>query len=444
MKIKKIETNIKRKYLLHQTENISISPIHNLIENNKIYINSTYNYQTILGFGGAITESTGYALKKVNNEISNNIIEEYFSTKGLNYTLCRIPIGSSDFSTESYSYSYQKDLLDFTIERDDKYIIPVIKLAQKQNKNIQFFSSPWSPPAFMKDNNNLYNGGKLLNKYQKLWAEYLVKYVKSYLLEGINIDYMTIQNEPNATQNWESCKYTAQEEADLLKHYLFPTFKQNNLKTKFLIWDHNKDSILDRTVSCLVDNGVVDYVAGIAFHWYTGSHFQNLNLINKLFPDKLLIHTEGCTGYSNFKPKDELFNAEMYASEIIGDLNNGVNGFIDWNMVLQYNGGPNHKKNYCNSPIMINKNNTDYIKTPSFYYIAHFSKYIKPHSQRIHLSTFTDDILATAFKNPDNRIAIILFNKNDFNIEYNFCYKDYVFHDNLDSHAIVTLIIDGE
>ena len=443
MKIQKIETNIKRNLYLYKTDNIDISPTSNVIENDVIYVNSDFKFQTLIGFGGAITESAGYSLSTVSEENYNKILDEYFLSDNLNYSLCRLPIGSSDFSLESYSYSNQKDLSDFSIKRDMKYIVPTIKSAQKRNKNIKFLSSPWSPPAFMKDNNNLYNGGKLLNQYNQTWTEYLIRYIKAYNKENINIDYMTIQNEPNASQSWESCRYTAEEEADLLKNYLFPTFKQNNIKTKFLIWDHNKDAILERTINCCINNGALDYAAGIAFHWYTGSHFENLSTINKLFPEKLLIHTEGCTGYSYFKPKDELFNAELYASEIIGDLNNGVNGFIDWNIVLDYKGGPNHKNNYCNSPIMINKTNSGYIKTPSFYYIAHFSKYIKPDSQRIHLSTFNKNILATAFKNSDNSIVIVLLNKNDFNIEYNLCYNDYIFHDNLDSHAIVTLIING-
>lgn len=254
---------------------------------------------------------------------------------------------------------------------------------------------------------------------------------------------MTIQNEPNAKQSWESCNYDACEEADLLKNYLVPTFRANNIPMNFLIWDHNKDDILTRSIETLIKNGALDYAAGIAFHWYTGSHFENLNELHRLFTDKLLIQTEGCTGYSNFKPSDELFNAELYASEIIGDLNNGVNGFIDWNIVLEYNGGPNHKNNYCNSPIMINKKHTDYIKTPSFYYIGQFSKYIKPGAKRIHFSRFTNNIQITAFKNLDNSVIIVLLNTNDFNSEYNLCYKNYYFHDNLDSHAIVTFIIEN-
>ncbi len=442
MKIKKIETNIKRNFLFNETEKILYSNNKNL-ENNIIKIDDNYTFQNILGFGGAFTESTGYSLTTVPNNIHNKIMNDYFSKEGLNYNFCRLPIGSTDFSLDSYSYSYKDDLSDFSIQRDKKYIIPAIKAAQKINQNIKFLSTPWSPPAFMKNNNNVCNGGKLLDKYKDTWANYLVKYVKAYKNESIKIDYMTIQNEPNATQSWESCNYTAYDEANLLKKHLFPIFRKNGLDTKFLIWDHNKDSILERVKETLIDNATIDLACGIAFHWYTGSHFDSLDLINKLFPNKLLIHTEGCTGYSKFKLKDELFNAEMYASEIIGDFNNGTNAFIDWNMVLEYNGGPNHKKNYCNSPIMINKNHSDYIKTPSYYYIGHFSKYIMPGAKRIHSSKFSEKISAIAFKNPDNSVIINLLNTNNYNIEYNLCYNNCVFHDNLDSHAIVTFIING-
>ena len=440
MIIDKIETNIKRNLFLNEIPNIKLRSS-DIYEDNTITINTTSKFQEFIGFGGAFTESAGYALSTINSDIYNNILDDYFSKEGLNYNFGRLPIASNDFSLKSYSYSYKKDLSDFSIEQDTKYIIPTIKSALKRNKNMKFISSPWSPPAFMKSNKMLILGGKLRKKHMQTWADYLVKYVTKYKEQGINIDYMTIQNEPNISQLWESCRYTAEEEANLLINYLYPTFKENNLNTKFLIWDHNKDDIVERVNDCLLKYGAIDYADGIAFHWYTGSYFENLNTLNKSFPDKLLIHTEGCTGYSNFKPEDELFNAEMYATEIIGDLNNGTNCFVDWNLVLDYSGGPNHKKNYCNSPIMINKNKDGYIKTPSFYYIGQFSKYIKPNSRRIDINNPYKDIQITAFKNIDRTIAVILFNKNNFNIEYNFSYENCIFHDNLDSHAIVTLVI---
>ena len=441
MKIKKIETNIKRNMYLHQTDINNLKDFEDNIENQIIHIYPNISYQKIIGFGGAFTGSTCYVLDNIDNDMKNTIISEYFKKDGLNYSICRLPIGSSDFSLKSYSYSNKNDLSDFNVSEDLNYIIPTIKNAQSQNKNLEFLATPWSPPAFMKDNKNLYKGGKLKKEFKKLWASYLVKFVESYQKQGIPVSYITIQNEPNAAQSWESCTFTAEEEADFLKNYLYPTFKQNNLNTKFLIWDHNKDNILNRCTKTLVKYGALDYTSGIAFHWYTGTHFENIKILHDLFPNMLLFHTEGCTGYSKFKPQDELFNAQMYASEIIGDFNSGVNAFIDWNMVLDYNGGPNHKKNNCNSPIMINKNKTDYIKTPAFYYIAQFSKYILPGATRIGFSRFTEDINITAFKNEDNSIVVILLNKNSFNIEYNLCIGGKYFHDNLDSNAIVTFII---
>ena len=441
VKIRKIETNIKRNLYLHSSE-ISFSPLPSSLESNIIRIYPEYHFQSLLGFGGAITESAGYAFHSLSKDLQDEVIKECFSPNGLNYVLCRLPIGSCDFSIQSYSYSYQENLSDFSVKHDLKYIIPTIKAAQKENPSLSFLASPWSPPAFMKSNHRLSNGGKLLDNYKKVWANYLVKYIKSYQELGIPIDYMTIQNEPNAKQPWESCHYTAEEEANLLKYELYPVFRKYNLKTKLLIWDHNKDNILTRSTDILLKYHCLNEVAGIAFHWYTGGHFENLQLLSHLFPNQLLLHTEGCTGYSHFRPNDELFNAEMYAHEIIEDFNHGVHGFIDWNILLDYHGGPNHAKNYCNSPIMISKKKDNYIKTPAFYYISHISRYAKPNAKRIHFSKFSDNICVTSFQNPDKSVMIVLLNKTDKSIEYNLCYQNKTFHDNLDSHAIVTWIID--
>ena len=368
-------------------------------------------------------------------------MQEYFGEDGINYNFCRLPIASSDFSRKSYSYSQKQDLSDFSVEKDKEYIIPTIKKAQKINSQIKFLSSPWSPPKFMKSNKMLILGGKLEQKYKEQWIEYIIKYITEYKKENINIDYMTIQNEPNAVQIWESCLYTPEEEADLAINKLYPKLRENNLDTKILIWDHNKEKLFDRAMKEINNNKALEAISGIAFHWYTGDHFENISLIRELLPGKLLIHTEGCTGYSNFNKNDEVKNAEIYGHDIIGDLNAGVQGYIDWNMILDNKGGPNHKKNYCNSPIMINKDNTDYIKNLTFYYIGHFSKYIKKEAKRIAFSRYTQDIQITAFQNPDNSIVIVLLNETDNNREYNICIKDKVIHDNLDSHAIVTYVI---
>lgn len=440
MKVKKIETNLKRNLYLH-TSYVEFSNASKKKENQVIRINPNFSFQEILGFGGAFTESSCYILSQIDKKIANTILDEYFLDSHLNYQFGRISIGSCDFSLKPYSYSYKKDLSDFSIEHDRKYVIPIIKSAQKRNKNLKFIASPWSPPAFMKDNNSLVGGGKLLPEYANLWAQYLVKYVHHYQNEGIPISYMTIQNEPEAKQIWESCLYSSEQEATLLKNHLFPIFKRNGLNLSFFIWDHNKDKILERAMETLIDYNSLNYAKGIAFHWYTGGHFESLERLHHLFPNLLLFHTEGCTGYSHFKPQDELFNAEMYAYEIMEDFNHGANAFIDWNLVLDYKGGPNSVKNYCNSLIMIDKKGENYIKTPAFYYVSHLANYVKPQAKRIHFNKFSENFSVSAFQNSDKSVIIVLLNKMDKNVEYNLCFPQYTFHDNLDSHSIVTFVI---
>ena len=440
MNILKFETNYKRKLFFNKS-NYSYKNYSEKIENEIINIYPEIKYQSIIGFGGAFTEATGYSLSQLPKETQEQLINEYFSENFAHYSLCRLPIGSSDFSQKSYSYSNKSDLSDFSIEKDKKYIIETIKNAQRINPNIKFLASPWSPPKFMKSNKMLVLGGKLLDRYKQTWANYLVKYIKEYKKENINIDYITVQNEPNAIQVWESCLYSPDEEKDFVTNYLYPTFKVNHINTKILIWDHNKEKLYSRTKQELNTNKSLEAISGIAFHWYTGDHFENIKLIHEFFPGKLLIHTEGCTGYSKFNPNDEVHNAEIYAHDILGDLNSGVNGYIDWNMVLDYRGGPNHKFNYCNSPIMINKDNSNYIKNLSFYYISHFSHFINPGANRIAFSRYSSDIEVTSFKNIDNSIAIILLNRNNFNKEYNIVINNMVIHDNLDSQAIVSYLI---
>lgn len=258
MEIEKIETNLKRNLWLHSSRMKFSSPSKRK-ENQVISIHPEFTFQEFLGFGGALTESSCYVLSKLDNNLADEILNEYFTKEKLNYQFARISIGSCDFSLDSYSYSNKNDLSDFSINRDLRYVIPIIKSAQKRNINLKLLASPWSPPAFMKDNHHLFGGGKLLPSYKKLWVEYLIKYVQSYESHGIPISYMTLQNEPNATQIWESCLYSSADEADLLKNYLFPMFQKNGIHTQFLIWDHNKDMILERSMETLIEYNALNY-----------------------------------------------------------------------------------------------------------------------------------------------------------------------------------------
>lgn len=438
MEIVKVETNFKRN-LFWNVHRLKFNGKLKNMERGIINLYPEVKVQEIVGFGGAFTEASGYCLAKINHNQGSKIIEDYFSEDGLQYNFCRISIGSTDFSLSSYSYLKKPDINTFSIARDEEYIIPMIKKAFEKNPNLKFLATPWSPPAFMKSNKILNLGGKLLEKYKRSYAEYLTKFILEYQKRGIEIDYMTVQNEPNAIQVWESCLYYGAEEADFAKNYLEPEFVKNGIKTKILAWDHNKERLYTRAKE--VFEIAQSAVSGMAMHWYSGDYFEEIALTKNQFPNKLLFHTEGCTGFSHFRKEDEVKNGEMYAHDMIGDLNSGVSGFIDWNLILDHKGGPNHKRNYCNAPIMLNQDKTGYVKNLTYYYIGHFSKYIKSGARRIGFSKFTDKIEVNAFQNVDHSIVVVLLNRNDFNQEFNLHLNGEVFHDNLDSHAILTFVI---
>ncbi|MDD3187410.1 MAG: glycoside hydrolase family 30 protein [Bacilli bacterium] len=446
MLIEKIETNLsKRKF--HIKEEIKITEKSNT-ENNLIIIYPNITYQEIIGFGGAFTEASGYNLNKLNKEIANKIINDYFSIDGNNYNLCRTHINSCDFSLENYNYSNNPELKDFSIKRDKDFLIPTIKKAVSVNKSIKLLASPWSPPPFMKTNKKMNNGGKLLEKYYARWAEYLLKYIREYQKEGININYITIQNEPKATQSWESCLYSADQENKFINKYLFPLFQNAKINTKILLYDHNKEELYKRVNSIMKENLSQKSIYGAAFHNYSGDHFENIKISKEKFPNLFFIHTEGCNGYIrpyiNCNKRNQIKAAERYAHDIIGDLNSGANGYIDWNLLLDYNGGPNHQKNFCSAPIMLNKRGNNYYKMLSFYYIGHFSKHIKRGAKRIAISNYNSEIESTAFINLDKTIVIIILNRNNKEIEYNLTLNDKIYNNIILRHSILTLIIKEE
>ena len=243
MIFKKYETNYKLGKCLKLSEIDGFEESIEGKENNIVIVYPEIEYQEIIGFGGALTESSGFVFSKFPEDVKNKFIKDYFSEQAIGYNFCRLPIQSCDFSLSSYCYLDIDSLDNFSIKRDTEYIIPLIKAAQKENPTLKFISSPWSPSTFMKTNNNMCHGGKLKENYKKLWAQCICKYIQEYAKEGIKIDYITVQNEPDATQIWESCLYTADEEADFALNYLLEELNKNKLYTKVMIWDHNKERV---------------------------------------------------------------------------------------------------------------------------------------------------------------------------------------------------------
>jgi glucosylceramidase len=392
-----------------------------------IFINPKKTFQKYLGIGGAITDASSEVFSTLNAAQQDKLLESLYGKEGIGYNIIRTSIHSSDFGLGSHTYIEEgdADLKTFSIEKDKEKRIPFIKRAIDLIKDdLVFYASPWSPPAFMKTNKNMLQGGKLLPEFRQAWADYYVKFINAYEEEGIPVWGLTIQNEPMAVQRWESCIYTADEERDFLKNYLGPTLEKEGLgDKKIVVWDHNRDLISERANTIFEDPEASKYAWGIGFHWYetwTGGlpKYDNLKNINESFPSKNMLFTEGCqegfdTERLHFWP-----NAERYGNSMINDFNSGVVGWTDWNILLDERGGPNHVQNFCFAPIHANTKTGELTFTPTYYYIGHFSKFIKPGALRVSTTTSRTSIESTSFQNPDGEIITVVMNKTNHTIGY--------------------------
>jgi glucosylceramidase len=395
-----------------------------------VFVNPHKSFQTFIGIGGSFTDASAETFAKLSKAKQDEFLQAYFDkNKGIGYTLGRTTIHSSDFSSGSYTYINEgdKELKSFNIEHDRQFRLPFIKKAMETaGGKLTLFASPWSPPAFMKSNKSMLKGGKLLPEFYQPWANYYVKYIRAMEKEGIPIWGLTIQNEPMATQTWESCIYTAEEERDFLKNYLGPTIWKSGLKdNKIIIWDHNRDLITHRVSTILDDAEAAKYVWGIGFHWYetwAGGQpmFENLELVNAMYPDKKLIFTEGTVEKFDSTKYQFWGNGERYGRSMINDFNNGVVAWTDWNLLLDETGGPNHVQNFCFSPLHADTKTGELIYTPSYYYIGHFSKFIKQGAKRIAAAASRSQLLTTSFQNPDGKIVTVVMNESDKPVKYNY------------------------
>ena len=411
------------------------------IESPLITLLPDIEYQEIKGFGGAFTEAAAVTLAKLSKENQNRIIKLYFDeNSGIGYNFGRVHMNSCDFSEGNYACTKENDntLETFNIERDKQAIIPMIKSAMEYSKELEILVSPWSPPAYMKTNGEMNHGGKLKEEYSELWAEHFVRFINAYRSAGINVTAASVQNEPKATQKWDSCVYTAEEERDFVKNYLGKKMVDNNVK--LLFWDHNKERAVRRARVMLDDEDAAKYIGGIAFHWYSGDHFEQLEMTHKLYPNIDLVFSEGCYEYSVGK-SDTVKIGEKYAHDMIGNFNNYCNIFCDWNLLLDEKGGPNHVGNFCDAPIMADTKNDKIYIHDSYYYIGHFSKYIKKGAKRIGSSKWSDVLDTVSFKNPNGEIVTVVLNRSDNNEDFSILIGTQKADLKAEAHSIATYII---
>lgn len=415
-----------------------------------VFVNPDKTFQTFLGIGGAITDASAEVFAKLSKENQQEVLDAYYSKdKGIGYSLLRTNIHSCDFSSGSYTYIEEgdKDLKTFNIEHDRKFRIPMIKKAiATAGGKLTMYASPWSPPAFMKSNKNMLNGGTLLAEYYNPWALYYTKFIKAYEKEGIPIWGISIENEPMATQKWESCIYTAEEERDFLKNHLGPVMEKEGLgDKKIIVWDHNRDLINQRANTIFSDPEASKYAWGIGFHWYetwAGGEpmFENVAKVQEAFPSKNVLFTEGCNERFDASKYQLWKNGERYGRSMINDFNNGTVGWTDWNILLDENGGPNHVGNFCFAPVHADLKTGELIYTPSYYFIGHFSKFIGKNAKRISSVASRSQLITTSFLNKDGKVVTVVMNQTNKRIVYNLCIGTSATEVTILPHAIQTLV----
>ena len=382
-----------------------------------VFVDPGKAFQEILGFGGALTEATAETLAKLPPEARNRILSDYFDpVTGHGYALCRVSINSCDFALGNYACADQPGdhtLSSFNINRDLKHIVPMLRQALEYSGNrLRILASPWSPPAWMKTNAAMNGGGRLKADCRAAWALHYVKFIQAYAAAGVPIWAISVQNEPDASQRWDSCLYSAEEERDFVRDHLGPALEKAGLAhVKIVIWDHNRDQLVHRASVMYSDPEASRYVWGSGMHWYVQDKFDNVRLHHDAWPDKHILFTEGCQECGTHLGSWAV--GERYARSIIADLNRWTEGWIDWNLVLNEAGGPNHVSNLCSAPVIVETANGTVHHLSSWYSIGHFSRTLSPGSHRILCATTHDDLEAVAALRPDGQVGIVILNATD-------------------------------
>jgi glucosylceramidase len=440
-----------------------------------ITLNPEQKFQTITGFGGSFTEASASLLNRLSKPNRKKILDAYFSESGANYSLTRTHIASCDFSLSNYTYAKVENDLElkkFTIEEDKADLIPMIleaKAISKEGFNI--IASPWTCPPWMKDNKK-YVGGKLLPEFNDTFALYFSKYLNAYKNEGIDIWGLTVINEPHGNgNNWESTLFSPDEMTQFVQNHLGPKLEKDGwADVKILGYDQNRAGIKEWVDVMYKEEQSSKYYDGLAIHWYESTYEffpKELQYAHHKKPNKFLIQTEGCVdsevphwnddawywkteatdwGWDWASEKDKYLHPKYapvnrYAADIIGCLNNWVDGWVDWNMVLDTQGGPNWFKNWCVAPVIVDPDKDEVYFTPLYYVMSHFSKFMRPGAVKIGCNISSKELMATAVKNPDGSIAVAIFNPTDKNETIEIDLNSRKKNISINAKALQTLII---
>jgi glucosylceramidase len=408
----------------------------------RLWVDSSRRFQLLEGFGGAFTEAAATTWLKLSETQREALLRACFHPQqGHGYTLCRVHMNSCDFALGNYAH-VERDgdhaLESFSIERDRQALLPMIHAAQRMaGRPLKLLVSPWSPPAWMKDSGRMNDGGRLKPECRAAWAQCFVRFIRAYEAEGVPIWGVSVQNEPEARQRWDSCLYSAEEERDFVRDHLGPALHAAGLAhVRVVVWDHNRDAMVERASVIYGDPEAAKYVWGTGFHWYMEDHFDHVQLVHDAWPDKQLLFTEGCQEGGPHWGRWEL--AERYARSMINDLNRWTVGWIDWNLLLDEQGGPNHVGNFCSAPFLAVPAEDGLHAQSSYAAIGHFARYAQSGAQRVLCAATREALECTAFANPDGSVAVVVLNRSEHDLAFSLAIDGATYATDLPAHAIAT------
>jgi glucosylceramidase len=389
-----------------------------------IYLDASGAKQEILGFGGAMTDATCYLLSRMRTEARSSLMHELFAADAMALNVCRTTIGASDYSVSPYSYDESPDpdpeLKKFSIDHDRAYILPMLLEARRVNPELFLFSSPWSPPGWMKSSNTLF-GGTIREANFGAYADYFRRFLMDYKVAGVEINAVTVQNEVDSEQQGRmpQCLWGQQDEVAFAKDYLGPTLRKAGLRTKIWVLDHNYD-LWGRALDELSDARLADVVDGVAWHGYLG-HPSAMSLVHDQHPDKNAYWTEG--GPDITQP-DYQTDWAKWGETFNGILNNWSRSITAWNLVLDEHGKPNIGPFSCGGTVTL-EGSGSIVRGGQYWALSHFSRHVKRGAKVIPSTSMeplpsggalldqdkSTALTHSAFRNPDGDMVVVLANR---------------------------------
>lgn len=461
------------------------------VEANVVGLYPNHTFQTVEGWGCAMTESACWLLSRMTPGDRRAALSRWFGPEGMDARFIRMHIDSCDYTLSEYQ-SVADPLADpalesFNIDRDHKWTLPVVKEAiEMAGGNLRVLLSPWSPPwqwktppEFTQNDAAVYGGGqfqidttkpgrsfggRLKPEYYGAWARYLVKFIQAYLAEGIPVGMLSIQNEASAATAWDSCLWSGEQERVFLKEHLYPELERAGLagRIEVFIWDHNKERAVEHIDAFMADPEAAAKVDGFAWHWYSGDHFEAIELLHRRYPDRILMHSESCPLHMPGRPdsmsatEDGVLNridadktpqqcdyddAVAYAHDIIGDLNCGMQRWIDWNMVVDRSGGPRRVPGGFAAPLVV-EDDGHLTETVCYTFLKAIARAFRPGAVRIGKSVYGRDVEVAACRNADGTIAAVMLNRAGEDVSVNLRMSGKIVQDvNLPAGTLTTVEI---